>query len=267
MIFFGPLVEQLIIIIWPNEEKLKSIEDSLLYWKKKEVSIRVTLVLNEPELPSERKEAIQQCRNLVDSFDIGFYSYDGKLDKLKEVQERMALTDCLPEIEDNEEEESEEEDMPLVGYVKAKKKKEEKLLKVKELKVRRERQQQRASLRELRQRQQPRTSRRLSMSSSSSILLLLVCLLFFATTILASWECTDCEPFYPATAEKRGAMARPIGGLRLSNTEESFERLDDLIRSGNINEGRKPVLWCGNRPNTLWTFPNRQNSPFCQDLS
>uniref|UniRef100_A0A915MKT6 Uncharacterized protein n=1 Tax=Meloidogyne javanica TaxID=6303 RepID=A0A915MKT6_MELJA len=258
MIFFGPLVEQLIIIIWPNEEKLKSIEDSLLYWKKKEVSIRVTLVLNEPELPSERKEAIQQCRNLVESFDIGFYSYDGKLDKLKEVQERMALTDCLPEIEHDEEEES-EEDMPLVGYVKAKKKKEEKLLKIKELIVRREHQKQWASHQESRHRQQPNTSRRLSMSSSSSIVLLLVCLLFFATTILASWECTDCEPFHPATAEKRGAMARPIGGLRLSNTEESFERLDDLIRTGNINEGRKPVL-CQTKGKLIWISKSKEQA-------
>ncbi|CAK5091042.1 unnamed protein product [Meloidogyne enterolobii] len=95
IIYFGYRTEELLIVVKPNETKMNSIANSLEFWRANGVPIGITLIHNEDKLARERLKFTEQFRNLAESFNTGYYYFDGSMENLNKVKGNILHTPSI----------------------------------------------------------------------------------------------------------------------------------------------------------------------------
>nr|CAD2193095.1 unnamed protein product [Meloidogyne enterolobii] len=267
IIYFGIKARDLFVVIHPDEEIMSSLTNSLQFWRCNGTPIRITLVHREDKVDVERRKYDEQFRNLAESFNTGYLSFNGSTANLREVRAKFLRDPDQPSTSVASSNNIVSFQVPLQQQPQ-----QPQLL---NQQVERPSLEQR--LRELINRiSQPAipqpapkpTANRTTKNMSGSLIknvgamlmifVLLMCFIGFGSALV-----TKTQVSTPAGRRVRYRVSASPYLTR--KFQESHSEQDRVRRKDTGHEiSGEPVYWCAKQSRALWRFPNKDNATFCR---
>jgi len=257
IIYFGYRTEELLIVVKPDETIMNSIANSLEFWRANGIPIGITLIHNEDKLAKERLKFTEQFRNLAESFNTGYYYFDGSMENLNKVKGNILHTPSI----NYEVESTSRQFLPSLKQINQVPEPPRLSLESR-LKILIQR------LYEENHPLKPSTSHMPTRKSGGSFIknlgaIALICLIILSLIGSSAALVTKSKVNTPG-GKKLVYRVSASPYLTQAFKEQNAEQ--ERFRRKNLESEIKgdPVFWCATQSSALWKFPHRDEASFCK---